>query len=115
MPKGQLNHACRVLQERSDAALGSCSGVDLLRELADLDQGLRLRLGVRYQSFVAQGRTAIIMAMVAQGIASPLDAAVHLGAAGALSPVVGTDADAFGILVQAALEILTEMQTGRSK
>jgi len=70
------------------------------------DQRLRTRLGRRYEDLIEQGRAALLMAMIAHGISSPILAAVELGVSGDLTPIVGTDDDAFAVLMQAALHIL---------
>ncbi len=81
---------------------------DVLRIALHLDGAantLRARLEPRYDWFLEQGRTAIVMTMAARDIPSPFLAAVHLGVCGELTAVVGSDDDAFAVLIQAALQI----------
>lgn len=73
--------------------------------LDDCDNGLRIRFGSRYEWFLEQGRTAIVMTMAARDIPSPFLAAVHLGVRGELSGMIGSDDDAFSVLIHAALQI----------
>lgn len=77
-------------------------------KLLDAADGLRARLGSRYDWFLAQGKTAIVMTMAALDISSPFLAAVHLGVHGELTSVVGSEDDAFAVLIQAALQIWSD-------
>jgi hypothetical protein len=74
----------------------------LLDSSADL---FRTRMGQRYQGYMEQARTAILITMTASDIPSPLIAAVRLGASGELAALMGSEADAFGVLIQAALQL----------
>lgn len=98
-------------QLRTPESLYRAAYVDYSSVICQLnlhDQRLRARLGRRYKGLIQQGRVAILMAMTAHGIASPILAAVELGVSGDLTPIVGTDDDAFAVLMQAALQIWRE-------
>ena len=85
----------------ADAGDATC----LERHLGDTADDLRTRLSPRYDWFLEQCRTAIVMTMAARDIRSPFLAAVHLGACGELTALIGSDDDAFAVLIQAALQI----------
>lgn len=76
-------------------------------QLEFANEPLRLRLGHRYEECLEQARTAIIIRMTASDIPSPLIAAVHLGVSGDLADWIGSESDAFAVLIQAALGLLS--------
>lgn len=93
--------------------LRSVRDPSLRARLALVVLGLRRRLGSQFDELVEQGRTAILMRMVATGWTSPFDAALDLGAWGAFSSVVKDDSDALLVLMVAALNISVEIRQNR--
>ncbi len=97
------------LSERSDLSVGFTESTEevsfIFLHLDSAGNSLRKRLEPRYDWFLEQGRTAIVMTMAAHGIQSPFLAAVHLGVCRELTAVIGSEDDAFAVLIQAALQI----------